>query len=80
MNWEEQAQQLMKGTMGDSLRSVIDSETGRQLAQTLNGHAVEQAAREGDAKALSSLLKQVLATPEGKRFAEQIQRTVNNGR
>jgi len=79
MKWEEQAKQLMNGTMGDSLRSVIDSETGRNLAKAFNGQAVEQAAKEGDTKALSVLLKQVLETPEGKRFAEQIQRTVNNG-
>lgn len=80
MKWEEQAQQLMKGSMGDSLRSVIDSECGRELAKNFNGKVVEQAVRDGDTKALTALLKQVLESPEGKRFAEQIQRTVSDGR
>ena len=79
MNWEEQARDLMKSETGKSLQSLMNSETGARLAQTLDGAAVKQAARSGDPKELSALLKNILETPEGKAFAEQVRKTVNHG-
>lgn len=79
MNWEEQARDLMKSEAGKSLQSLMNSETGARLAQSLDGAAVEQAARSGDPKALSALLKNILETPEGKNFAEQVRKTVKHG-
>ena len=37
-------------------------------------HAVEEAARTGDADALRRMLTQVLSTDEGKRLAENVRR------
>lgn len=77
MDWEKHARQLMKGEMGSSLQSILSSETGAKLAQTMDGHEVEEAARSGDTQALSEMLRKVLSTPEGKDFAEQVRKTVN---
>lgn len=79
MNWEEQARDLMKSETGKSLESLMNSEIGTRLAQSLDGAAVEQAARSGDPNVLSALLRNILETPEGKVFAEQVRKTVKHG-
>lgn len=79
MNWEEQARKLMNGEMGKSLQELMNSETGARLAHSLDGKAVEEAAKAGDTTALTNLLKGMLKTPEGKAFAEQVRKTVNHG-
>lgn len=79
MNWEEQARDLLKSETGKSLQSLMNSEIGTRLAQSLDGAAVEQAARSGDPKELSALLKNILETSEGKAFAEQVRKTVKHG-
>lgn len=79
MKWEEQVRQLMNGEMGKSLQSIMNSETGKALAKKMDGNAVEAAAKAGDTQALASLLKNMLETPEGKVFAEQVRKTVKHG-
>lgn len=79
MKWEEQARQLMNGEMGKSFQSLMDSETGKAVARSMDGSAVEAAAKTGDTKALAALLKNLLETPEGKAFAEQVRKTVKHG-
>lgn len=69
----------MESETGKSLQALMKSETGARLAHTLDGAAVEQTARSGDTKALSALLRNILETPEGKAFAEQVQKTVKHG-
>lgn len=79
MNWEEKAHDLMKSGVGKDLQSLMNSETGERLAKTMDASAVERAAKAGNTKELAAILKNVLSTPEGKAFAEQVRRTVKNG-
>lgn len=69
----------MHGAAGEKFQSIINSKTGEQLAKTLDINEIEKAVHSGDTKVLSALLKSVLETPEGKTFAEQVRKTVNNG-
>ena len=63
---------LFNGKRGDSLRAVADSAEGRALEQKLDPAAVEKAARSGDPAQLQALLKEVLATEEGRALAEKL--------
>lgn len=81
MDMEKYAKQLMEGKNGAALQKLTQSDTGAKLAAKFDGAAIEKAAREGDAKALSQILKNVLNTPEGRDFAAQVQKAVGgNGR
>lgn len=60
----------------ESLERLAQSESGAKLAARFDGEAMESAARKGDMKALSSMLRDILATPEGKEFAAQVQKAV----
>ena len=77
MDLEQAARQLRNGENGAALQKITESEAGAALAGRFDGAAIEQAAKSGDAAALSALLKGILSTPEGARFAEQVQRAVN---
>ena len=77
MDLEQCARQLMNGEKGEALRRLTESGDGAALAARFDGEAVGRAARSGDAESLAALLKSVLSTPEGARFAEQVRRTVN---
>ena len=59
-----------RGKTGD-LKRLAESADGQKLGQMIDARAVEQAARSGDAAALSALLRSVLSTEEGKRLARQ---------
>ena len=59
-----------RGKTGD-LKRLAESADGRKLGRMIDTRAVEQAARSGDAAALSALLRSVLSTEEGKRLARQ---------
>ena len=59
-----------RGKTGD-LKRLAESADGQRLGQMIDARAVEQAARSGDAAALSALLRSVLSTEEGRRLARQ---------
>ncbi len=59
-----------RGKTGD-LKRLAESADGQKLGQMIDARAVEQAARSGDAAALSALLRSVLSTEEGRRLARQ---------
>ena len=59
-----------RGKTGD-LKRLAESADGQKLGRMIDARAVEQAARSGDAAALSALLRSVLSTEEGKRLARQ---------
>lgn len=81
MDWEKYAKQLMEGENARELQRLTASEAGASLAARFDGEAIEKAAREGDAAALTAVLRDVLGTPEGRRFAAQVQKAVDaNGR
>lgn len=76
MELEEYARQVRRGAAGESLDILARSPSGEKLAAALDGKKLEAAAKAGDMQALGSLLRQVLATPEGKDFARQVQEAV----
>ena len=76
MDLEQAARALQSGKNGAALKKLTESEAGAALAGKVDGAAIEQAARSGDTKALSELLKTVLSTPEGAAFAAQVTKAV----
>lgn len=76
MKFEDQAKEFMEGADRAALEKVAQSAAGERLAACVDAGKIERAAREGDMKVLSSLLKDILATPEGKTFAAEVQRAV----
>lgn len=76
MYLEDYAEDLLKELDRESLERLARSENGAKLAARFDGDAMESAARKGDMKALSSMLRDILATPEGKKFAAQVQKAV----
>ena len=69
---EQMGKALFEGNKGDALRSLAESDTARALESKLDAAAVERAARSGSAAALQSILREVLATEEGRALAEQL--------
>lgn len=76
MDMQEYARRVMQGKDGAALDALTQSETGARLAAKFDGAALEAAARSGDMQTLSKLMKQILDTPEGRRFAAEVQKTV----
>lgn len=79
MDLEKYAKQVRQGEKGGQLDQLARSTDGEKLLSGLDKQALEKAAREGDMRSLSRLLQGVLSTPEGKRFAQQVQKAVQDG-
>ncbi len=73
-NLETIGRELQRSGKAEEIRRLAASEDGQKLGRILDGKAVEQAAKSGDAEALRGMLGQVLRTEEGKRLAESIQK------
>ena len=71
---ERLAKELGRGEKGEALRKLGSSADGRALESAVDGAALEKAFAEGDAAALRRMLGALLATPEGKRLAEDVER------
>ena len=54
------------------------SPEGQRLASQLDGTALSDAVKRGDAEALKNMLGQVLSTPEGRALAEKVQKAIGN--
>ncbi len=81
MDLEKYARQLQQGKSGSALQKLAESKAGAQLAKSLDTAKLEDAARRGDTQTLSDMLKSILATPEGRSFAAQVEKAVEtNGR
>lgn len=78
LNLEELGENILRERDKTKLGKLTQSESGAQLASRFDGKAVEDAARKGDMQALSSMLREILSTPEGKRFAEDVRRAVKS--
>lgn len=76
MDLEKYARQLREGKNADALQRAAESPAGEKLAARLDGARLEQAARTGDAQALSAMLWDILATPEGRQFAAEVEKAV----
>ncbi|MBE6913932.1 MAG: hypothetical protein E7472_03230 [Ruminococcaceae bacterium] len=72
----EKLEREMRATKG--LGEVADSPEGKRLASQLDGAALSDAVKRGDAEALKNMLGRVLATPEGRALAEKVQKAVGN--
>lgn len=70
-NLEALGRELERRGKTDDLKRLAESADGQRLGKMIDARAVEQAARSGDAAALSALLRSVLSTEEGKRLARQ---------
>lgn len=79
MELDRYIQELRRSESGAALQKLAQSEAGASLAGRLDVDKLEQAARQGDMQALSAMLRTVLATPEGRDFAAQVERAVKNG-
>lgn len=77
MDMEAYARRLMQGENGASLQRLMGSDAGAALSKHVDGEKLQRAAQDGDMQALSAMLKTVLGTPEGKRFADEVLRAVN---
>ena len=75
-NFEHWEQQLNGNPKAQQFKALANSPEGQRLAQQLDGKAVEQAARSGDAAALKQLLGQILSTPDGKALAKRLEETM----
>ena len=69
---------LLKGKNSELLQKLAQGPEGRKIAQSVDMQAMEQAAQRGDTKALSAMLRTVLATPEGQRLAAQVKKAVQS--
>lgn len=79
MDLDRYARQVRQGDAGAALDALARSKDGEKLLAGLDTGRLEQAARAGDMKALGQLLQGVLSTPEGRRFAGQVQKAVEKG-
>ena len=73
-NLEALGRELERRGKTDDLKRLAESADGQRLGKMIDARAVEQAARSGDAAALSALLRSVLSTEEGKRLARQAEK------
>ncbi len=76
MDLEKYARQVREGKQGAALDGLARSEDGARLAAKVDGEKLTQAAKAGDMDALGRMLRDILSTPEGKRFASQVQKAV----
>lgn len=80
INLEEYARQVRQGKNGAALEKLTTSEAGVKLAAKVDGERLTKAAQQGDAQTLADMLKGILSTPEGKSFAAQVEKAVQDGR
>ncbi len=76
MDIEKYARQVRSGSQGEALDDLARSETGAKLAAKVDGRKLTKAAKAGDMDALGEMLRDILATPEGKSFAAEVRKAV----
>ncbi len=69
---EALARELERGEKGEALRRLGSAADGKALESAVDGAALEKALQRGDAASLRKMLGALLATPEGKRLAEDV--------
>ncbi len=66
------AKELEGGEKSAALRSLGSTPEGKRLEGMVDGAALEKALQSGDAASLKQMLGALLATPEGRRLAEDV--------
>ena len=77
MDLEGYAKKVRQGDSGAVLDALARSGEAEKVLAGLDKRKPEQAAQAGGMQALSQLLRDVLATPEGRRLASQVKKAVN---
>ena len=77
MDLDQAAKKLLAGKDTAALGRLTESDAAARLAEQIDGAAVERAAREGDGSVLAELMRSILATPEGRRFAGEVRKAVD---
>ena len=70
---EQIGRELQQQGKAEAVKAIAESPEGRRLGQLLDGKAIETAAKTGDTAALQTMLRQVLATGEGRALAAKLQ-------
>ncbi|MCD8116101.1 MAG: hypothetical protein LUE21_03115 [Oscillospiraceae bacterium] len=76
---EEYGRQVRQGKNAAALEELASSEAGARLASQVDGEQLTQAVQQGDTQALASMLRLILSTPEGRSFAAQVEKAVQDG-
>lgn len=72
------ARALAQSGRRGELEALASSAEGRALEGMVDGEALERAVSRGDAAALKEMLASLLATPEGRRLAQDVGRIIEN--
>ena len=64
--------ELQNSPNAGRLNAIANSADSQKLSKLVDLKAVENAAKSGDARALSGILAQVMSTEEGKRLAKDL--------
>ena len=76
MDLEAYKRELMTKPGADRLKALAESEDTARLAAWFDGAALEEAARRGDGETLSRMLRELLATDEGRDFAVRVRKAM----
>ena len=74
MDAEKLARELERSGKGEALRSLGASAEGKKIEGMIDGAALRKAFQSGNAAALQKMLGELLATPEGRALAEDVNR------
>lgn len=78
MDLEQYAKTVRSGDKGAALDALARSKDADRILAGLDKEKMARAAKDGDMQALGQLLQGVLATPEGRRLAAQVQKAVQD--
>lgn len=78
MDLEQYAKKVRQGQTGGALDALARSRDAGQVLAGVDRDKLAEAAKAGDMQALGQILQGVLATPEGRRFAAQVQKAVRD--
>ena len=82
----KQLAQVLQSNQG-AITKLMQSQDGKQLLQALQQQGGKQqlqqaasSAARGDTEALTKMIRQMMATPEGAALAERVRRSVGGGK
>lgn len=72
MDIEKLGKDLLQGEGADKLRSLADSPEAKKISTMIDEASLRKAASTGDTATLTSMLAQVLGSPEGQKLKSQL--------
>lgn len=73
-NLEKLGEELQRRGQAEQLKTLANSADGRRLSQMVDRAALAEAVRTGDTEALQRMMSRVLATAEGQRLSQEVQK------